>query len=144
VGRRLHSLLTEGWHFILLVAVVGLAVAAIAGLIGLAAGKQGGHEVVTVVIAVGVTGIVCIFLATVLDPMGFSANNVLSRGGGYPVAAAQAELIHEEETGLPAARKKQFRRDDVLYGGGVLLVGLAVLIGYLSTWAGTPPANPFG
>lgn len=145
MGRRVHSLLTEAWHFVLLVAVAGLVVAGIAGLVGLAAGKRGGHEVVAIVIAVGVVGIVCIFVAALVDPMGFSANSfLLGTRGAYRPAAAQGELIHEEEAGLPAGRKKQFRRDDVLYGGGVLLVGLAILIGYLFSWAGTPPTNPFG
>ncbi len=50
----------------------------------------------------------------------------------------------KSQAGLSPKRKAQFLRDDVLYGGGVLLVGLAVLIGYAFTWAGTPPANPFG
>ena len=140
MGRRVHSLLTGAWHFVLLVAAVGLAAAGIAGLIGLAAGKRGGHEVVTIVIAVGAIGILSVFIATMVDPMG-SAD---ARLGGVYEAAYQADLIHEQEAGLSAKRKKQYRRDDVLYGGGVLLVGLAVLIGYAFTWAGTPPANPFG
>jgi hypothetical protein len=144
VGRRVHSLLTGAWHFVLLVAAVGLAAAGIAGLIGLAAGKRGGHEVVTIVIAVGAIGILSVFIATLLDPMGFAADMPRFGGGGIYEARSQAELIHEQEAGLPAERETQLRRDDVLYGGGVLLVGLAVLIGYAFTWAGTPPANPFG
>jgi len=144
VGRRVHSLLTGAWHFVLLVAAVGLAAAGIAGLIGLAAGKRGGHEVVTIVIAVGVIGVLSVFIATLLDPMGFAADVPRFGGGGIYEARSQAELIHEQEAGLPTERETQLRRDDVLYGGGVLLVGLAVLIGYAFTWAGTPPANPFG
>jgi hypothetical protein len=57
--------------------------------------------------------------------------------------AFQGELMEEEETGLPAARKQQFRRDDVLYAGGVLLIGLAFLIGYICAQAGVPPTNPY-
>jgi len=144
VGRRVHSLLTGAWHFVLLVAAVGLVAAGIAGLIGLAAGKRGGHEVVTIVIAVGVIGVLSVFIATLLDPMGFAADVPRFGGGGIYEARSQAELIHEQEAGLPTERETQLRRDDVLYGGGVLLVGLAVLIGYAFTWAGTPPANPFG
>jgi len=144
VGRRVHSLLTGAWHFVLLVAAVGLAAAGIAGLIGLAAGKRGGHEVVTIVIAVGVIGVLSVFIATLLDPMGFAADVPRFGGGGIYEARSQAELIHEQEAGLPTERETQLRRDDVLYGGGVLLVGLAVLIGYAFTWAGTPPTNPFG
>ena len=144
MGRRVHSLLTGAWHFVLLVAAVGLAAAGIAGLIGLAAGKRGGHEVVTIVIAVGVIGILSVFIATLLDPMGFAADVPRFGGGGIYEARSQAELIHEQEAGLPTERETQLRRDDVLYGGGVLLVGLAVLIGYAFTWAGTPPTNPFG
>jgi len=143
VGRRVHSLLTEAWHFVLLVAGVGLAVAGIAALIGRAVGERGGHEVVTIVIALGVVGILSVFVATVLDPMGLAADTRRFSGGLYE-AASQADLIHEAQAGLPAERTKEFRRDDVLYGGGVLLIGLAVLIGYAFTWAGTPPANPFG
>ena len=143
MGRRVHSLLTEAWHFVLLVAAVGLAVAGIAALIGLADGERGGHEVVTIVIALGVVGILSVFLATLLDPMGFSAD---SRRYGYWVAVQeeQADLIHEQEAGLLPKRKAQFLRDDVLYAGGVLLIGLAVLIGFVGRWAGVPPANPFG
>ena len=144
MGRRVHSLLTGAWHFVLLVAAVGLAAAGIAGLIGLAAGKRGGHEVVTIVIAVGVIGVLSVFIATLLDPMGFAADVPRFGGGGIYEVRSQAELIHEQEAGLPTERETQLRRDDVLYGGGVLLVGLAVLIGYAFTWAGTPPANPFG
>jgi hypothetical protein len=144
VGPRVHSLLTEAWHFVLLVAAVGLAVAGIAGLIGLADGKRGGHEVVTIVIAVGVIGILSVFIATLVDPMGFAAAMPRFGGGGIYEARSQAELIHDKEAGRPTERDTQFRRDDVLYGGGVLLVGLAVLIAYAFTWAGTPPANPFG
>lgn len=138
MGRRLHSLLTEAWHVVLLVAAAGLVVAGVAALIGLAVGEREGHEVVTVVIALGMAGIVSVLLATILDPMGVSADIPT-----YGALAAQGELIHEEETGLPPERKKQFRRDDVLYGGGVLLIGLAVLVAFVCKWAGVPPAYPF-
>jgi hypothetical protein len=143
VGRRVHSLLTEALHLVLLVAAVGLAIAGIAGLIGLAAGKRGGHEVLTIVIAVGAVGILGVFIATMVDPMGFGADT-RRWSGGVSEAAYQADLIHEQAAGRPTEREKQFRRDDVLYGGGVLLICLAVLIAYAFTWAGTPPANPFG
>jgi hypothetical protein len=73
--------------------------------------------------------------------MGLSSD---TRRYGVAAQAEQAELIHEEQAGLSPKRKAQFLRDDVLYGGGVLLVGLAVLIGCAFTWAGTPPVNPFG
>jgi hypothetical protein len=48
----------------------------------------------------------------------------------------------------PDGRRKfplsELRRDDVLYAGGVLPLLLAVLFGYLCTWLGVPPVNPFG
>jgi small ligand-binding sensory domain FIST len=143
VGRRIHSLLTEAWHFVLLVAGAGVAVAGIAGLIGFAAGKRGGDLVVTSAIALGAVGIVSVLLATIVDPMALSAD---SRRYGYGVAvqAEQADLIHEMEAGLSPQRKAQFRKDDVLYGGGVLLIGLAVLAGFIGKWAGVPPTNPLG
>jgi hypothetical protein len=109
VGRRVHSLLTEAWHLVLLVAAVGLAVAGIAALIGLAAGKRGGHEVVTVVIAVGVVGILGVFIAAMVDPMGFGADT-RRWAGGVSEAAYQADLIHEHEAELRPERNTQFRR----------------------------------
>jgi hypothetical protein len=143
VGRRIHSLLTEAWHFVLLVVGVGLAVAAMAALIGLAAGKPGGDLVVTISVALGLVGILSVFLAMVLDPMSLGADS-RRYGSGVTVQAEQADLIHEMEAGPSPKRKAQFLRDDVLYAGGVLLIGLAVLIGFVGKWAGVPPANPFG
>jgi len=143
VGRRIHTLLTEAWHFVLLVAAVGLAVAGLAGLIGFAAGKRGGDLVVTIAIALGAVGIGSVLLATILDPMGLSAD-ARRYGSGVAVQAEQADLIHEMEAGLSPERKAQFRRDDVLYAGGALLIGLAVLAGFIGKWYGVPPTNPLG
>ena len=130
---------TEGRHFVALIAAGGLVVAGIAVVVGLADGKRGGQEVVAFVTTVGVVGILSVFLGTCLDPMGFPGG-YLGRGA-WP--AAPEELGQEQPTGRPPARKKQLRTDDILYGGGVLLIGIAVLIGYGCTWAGVP-ASPFG
>ena len=139
---RIRSVLTEAWHFILLVAAVGLAVSSLAALIGFATGKRGGHLVVTVMIALVVTGLASIVVAMVLDPMG--AGSYSLGFGGTRSAAIQAGILHDEEHGLPPRVKKTFRRDDVLYTGGVLLILLAVLCGYVCSWLGVPPTNPFG
>jgi hypothetical protein len=139
MGGRVHSLLTEAWHFVLLVAATGLAVSGIAALLDLAAGKRGGHEVVTVVIALVVVGLASVGIGVALDPMGFGAY-----AGGSRSPAVQAGIFNDERFGLPPRVKKEFRRDDVLYAGGVMLIGLAVLVGYACTWAGVPPTNPFG
>jgi hypothetical protein len=132
-------LVTEGRHFVALITGTGLVVAGVAALIGLADGQRGGYEVVAFVTTVGVVGILSVFLGTCLDPMGFP--------GGYLGRAAspavREELRREQPTGRRPERKKQLRQDDILYGGGVLLIGLAVLIGYVCTWAGVP-ASPFG
>jgi hypothetical protein len=142
VGGRVHSLLTEAWHFVLLVAGVGVAVAGLAALIGFAGGKRGGHLVVTVMIALVVTGLVSIVVAMVLDPMG--AGSFSLGFGGTRKAAVQAGILHDEESGMPPRVKSEFRRDDVFYGSGVLLILLAVLVGYVCSWFGVPPTNPFG
>ena len=123
MGGRVHLLVTEGWHFVVLVAAAGLALGGVVALVGLAGGQRGEHEVVAFVTVVGVVGVLSVFVGTCLDPMGFP--------GGYLAR------------GAAPARQKPFRTDDVLYGGGVLLIGLAVLIGYGCTWAGVP-ASPFG
>jgi hypothetical protein len=132
-------LVTEGRHFVALVTAGGLVVAGVAALIGLADGQRRGHEVVAFVTTVGLVGILSVFLGTCLDPMGFPGGYL----GRVASPAAREELRREQPTGRRPERKKQLRTDDILYGGGVLLIGLAVLIGYACTWAGVP-ANPFG
>ena len=141
MGRRLHSLFTEAWHLVLLVAAAGLCVAGIAALIAFAAGKRGGHEVITVVIAVGVIGVVTVFVGTFIDPMS-SLTLLTGSRHSWQSVAKQSELLREEEHGLPPEVAAEFRRDDLLYAGGVLLIGFAVLLAYACTWAGVPPANP--
>jgi hypothetical protein len=132
-------LVTEGRHFVALVMAGGLVVAGVAALIGLADGRPGGHEVVAFVTTVGLVGILSVFLGTCLDPMGFPGGYL----GRVASPAAREELRREQPTERRPERKKQLRTDDILYGGGVLLIGLAVLIGYACTWAGVP-ATPFG
>ena len=139
MGGRVHLLVTEGRHFVALIAAGGLVVAGIAVLVGLAGGQRGGQEAVAFVTTVGVVGIMSVFLGTCLDPMGFPGGYL----GRAASPAAPEELTREQPTGPPRERKKQLRTDDILYGGGGLLIGLAVLIGYGCTWAGLP-AGPFG
>jgi hypothetical protein len=134
-----HLLVTEGRHFVAVIAGTGLVVAGVAAVIGLADGQRGGHEVVAFVTTVGVVGILSVFLGTCLDPMGFPGGYL----GRTASPAAPEELRREQRTGRRPERKKQLRTDDILYGGGVLLIGLAVLIWYACTWAGVP-ASPFG
>jgi hypothetical protein len=122
-----HLLVTEGRHFVVLTTAAGFAVAGVVALVVLANGQRGGHAVAVFVAAVGVVGVLSVFVGTCLDPMGFP--------GGY--------LPRDASAAVPRERLKRLRTDDVLYGGGVLLIGLAVLIGYACTWAGVP-ANPFG
>lgn len=141
VGRRIHSVLTEAWHLVLLVAGVGVAVSALAALIGYASGNRGGHLVVTVMIALVVTGLASVAVAMILDPMGARGFRIF---GGTAEAKVQAGILHDEESGLPPRVKSEFRRDDVLYAGGVLLILLAVLFGYVCSWLDAPPTNPFG
>lgn len=140
--RRLRTLVVEAWHLVLLVVAGGLCVAGVAAVVGYAAGKRGGHEVLTTVIAIGAAGLVVMFTGVLADPM--SRFSVLTgTGNAWRSAAQQSELLHEEEHGLPPAEAARFRRDDLLYAGGVLLIGFAVLLGYICKWAGVPPANPF-
>jgi hypothetical protein len=142
VSQRLHALFTQAWHLVLLVAGAGLAVGGIAALVGYAVGKRGGDLVLTVVIVVGLAGVVALFVGVLSDPMSHQTL-LLGTRGTFRGVAKQAELRHEEEDGLDPARKEQFRTDDLFYAGGVLLIGFAVLIGYVFAWAGHAPANPF-
>jgi hypothetical protein len=132
-------LVTEGRHFVALITAGGLVVAGVAAVFGLADGQGGGHEAVAFVTTVGVVGILSVFLGTCLDPMGFPGGYL----GRVASSSAPEEPTRKQPTGRPPERKKQLRTDDILYGGGALLIGLAVLVGYACTWAGAP-ASPFG
>jgi hypothetical protein len=132
-------LVTEGRHFVALITAGGLVVAGVAAVIGLADGQRGGHEAVAFVTTVGVVGILSLFLGTCLDPMGFPGGYL----GRVASPAAPEEPTRKQPTGRAPERKKQLRTDDILYAGGALLIGLAVLVGYACTWAGVP-ASPFG
>ena len=120
---RLRVLMTEAVH------LVAIAVGAIAALVAYEAGKRGGHEVITVVLAVGGLGALGVGIATLLDPMGYVSN--LPRTSSDRLL--QASLSDPES----------LRIDDVLYASGVVLIGAAVLLAFVCTWAGVPPVDPF-
>ena len=128
--HRLRVLLTAAPRFVAIVVAVGLAASAVAAVVAYEAGKRGGHEVVTVVIAVGAVGAAGVGLATLLDPMGVAAELPQGRLGS---------LLN-----VSLSDPESLRIDDILYASGVLLIGTAVLLGFVFTWAGVPPANPFG
>jgi hypothetical protein len=139
VGQRLHALVTEAWHLVLCVVAAGLAIGGLAALASYAAGRRGGDLVLTVVLVVGLAGAVAVFVGVFSDPMSHQTIIPQTPRG----ARKQAGLLHEEEHGLDPASAESFRTDDLFYAGGVLLIGFAVLIGYMCAWAGHPPANPF-
>jgi hypothetical protein len=145
--QRIRTLVTEAWHLVLLVAAGGLCVSGVAALVGFLVGKRGGHEVLTVVIAVGAVGLVVLFTGVFSDPMSPSLRGIVAGRGmgavGIGPSARSSMLLHDEEDGLTSAEQARFRQDDMLYAGGVLLIGLGVLIGYACSWAGVPPASPF-
>jgi hypothetical protein len=144
VRQRLHALFSEAWHLVLLVVAAGVAIGGMAALIGYAAGKRGGDLVLTVVIVVGLVGVVTVFVGVLADPMSHEAVPLFMRPRSIDRSfRKQGKLLQEEEHGLDPATKERFRTDDLFYAGGVLLIGFAVLLGYVCAWAGHAPANPF-
>jgi len=71
------------------------------------------------VIALGVVGALGVGIATLLDPMGLRAN--VWRGGGWPGSPGPSD---------PETASSIMRTDDILYAGGVLLIGAAVLLAF--------------
>jgi hypothetical protein len=69
-------------------------------------------------IASGGVGGICVLAATLIDPMGASFSF------GFPGVVARPSRFPP-----PAGTEKIMRFDDVLYAGGVVLIGIALLIG---------------
>jgi hypothetical protein len=146
MGGRVHTLMKEAWHLVLLVVLVGLGVGAVAALLAYGGGKRGDDLVLTATVAVGAIGVVSVAIGVASDPMTPGGADPAWRDGGEVRPHSHRYVAgrnpYDKDDGLPAEEARRYRRDDMLYAGGVLLIGLAVLIGYACSWAGVPPANP--
>jgi len=134
VASRIRAVVGRALHLVALAVAAGLLIAAVAAGVAAALGDRGGTIVVVAVIAVGVSGAVAIFVGVFTDPMG-GLPAFTPRGTGSPAWWARNR---DDETyrGIE-------HQDDVFYASGVVLIGLAVLVGYLCDLAGVPPKSPF-
>lgn len=134
VASRIRAVVVHALHLVAFAVAAGLLIAGVAAGISAALGDRDGRIVTVAVIAVAVTGVLAVFVGVFTDPMGtFTA--FTRRGIGSP---GWSSTTRDDET----YRSIQ-RTDDVLYASGAVLVGLAVLIGYLCDLAGVPPKSPF-
>jgi hypothetical protein len=117
VGRA-RLLAKQAAHYVGLVIVIGLAVAGVVTLLAYAAGATSEAVVKVFAIASGGFGGTCVLAATLIDPMGASFSL------GFPGVVARPSRVPP-----PAGTEKIMRLDDVLYAGGVGLIGVALLIG---------------
>jgi hypothetical protein len=135
MGRfgRLRFLVRWSAPWVGLVVLIGLALAAVVALLALAAGRHGAHEVKAIVIALFVEGGLCVVAAVLFDPMGYgrkTGRDVARAAMASPQRASMRAMNPVLDQPEKIGRVRRF--DDVLYAGGVVLIGIAVLFHYVA------------
>ena len=134
VASRIRAVVDRALLLVAFAVAIGLLIAAVAAAVAAVMGDRGRTLVVVAVIAVAAAGALAAFAGVFTDPMGMFTAFTL-RGAGGP----GWWFRHKDD----ATYRSIERMDDVLYASGVVLIALALLIGYLCDLAGVPPKSPF-
>lgn len=128
LGRigRFRLLATRAAHYVGLVVAIGLAIAGVVALLTFVAGDSGRQIAKAAAITLGVVGGLGVLTAVVLDPMGIGPGT-----GGLGVSAGAGFSPLAPYGALPDGMGRIMRLDDVLYGGGAVLIGIALLLGFV-------------
>jgi hypothetical protein len=95
----------------------------VVALLGYAGGARGGELIKVVWVTLAVVGGLSVLVAVVLDPMG--AEFHFGQVGAFgPLSALPGSSI-------PEGTERVTHLDDVLYAGGIVLIGAAVLVAVL-------------